>query len=91
MTFRPDAIDTFLDLFDAAAPQIRSFPGCRHLELWQDVNFPNVLTTYSLWESSDDLEAYRLSDFFRSTWSRTRPLFAAPPRAFSQAVLRSAQ
>ncbi len=34
MTFRPDALEAFLALFDASAPQIRAFPGCRHLELW---------------------------------------------------------
>lgn len=88
MTFHPDALDDFLVLFDASAPQIRAFPGCLHLELWQDAAFPNILTTYSLWDGPDALEAYRQSEFFRSTWARTRPLFAAPPRARSHACLR---
>lgn len=88
MTFRPDALDAFLQIFDASAPDIRSFAGCRHLELWQDANFPNILTTYSLWDRPEDLEAYRQSDFFRSTWRPTRSLFAAPPRAYSHTVLR---
>ena len=84
MTFRPDALGDFFEIFDASAPQIRAFPGCHHLELWQDARFPNILTTYSHWTDAEALDRYRHSDFFRSTWARTKPLFAAPPRAFSQ-------
>ena len=88
MTFRPDALDEFLDLFDQSSPQIRAFEGCRHLELWQDPRYPGVLTTYSHWEDADALDRYRHSDLFRTTWRRTKPLFAAPPAAYSHHVLR---
>ncbi len=88
MTFRPDALEAFLAIFDASSPQIRAFPGCRHLELWQDARFPNLLTTYSHWDDADALERYRRSDLFRETWARTKPLFAAPPRAHSHHILR---
>lgn len=87
MTFRPDRLDDFLVLFRASAPRIRAFPGCRHLTLLQDARFPNILTTYSLWESADALERYRTSDLFQTTWAETKPLFAAPPVAHSQHVL----
>lgn len=85
MTFRPDRLDDFLDLFREARPRIAAAPGCRHLELWQDARFPNVLTTFSHWDGPDALEAYRRSDLFRETWARTTPLFAAAPVAHSQA------
>ena len=84
MTFRPDRLDAFLDLFAEARPRIRAAPGCRHLELWRDARFPNVLTTYSEWDDADALDAYRHSDLFRATWARTTPLFAAAPVAHSQ-------
>ena len=90
MTFRPGALDAFLDIFDASAPRIRAFPGCQHLELWQDPRYEGVLTTYSHWTDAEALDAYRHSDLFRSTWKRTRRLFAAPPEAHSHHVLRSA-
>ena len=83
MTFRPEALDTFFPLFEEAAPQIRAFPGCRHLELWQDTRYPNILTTYSHWEGPDALEVYRQSTLFKQTWAKTKPLFAAPPVAHS--------
>lgn len=84
MTFRPDRLDAFLALFREARPRIAAAPGCRHLELWQDARFPNVLTTYSHWDNADALEAYRRSDLFRTTWAQTTPLFAAAPVAHSQ-------
>ena len=87
MTFRPDRLDEFLALFRATSPQIRAFPGCGHLELWQDARFPNVLSTYSAWSDADALERYRQSDLFRTTWARTTPLFAAAPVAHSQTTL----
>lgn len=89
MTFHPDAVDTFLTHFDRAAPEIRRFPGCMHLELWQEVEFPNRCTTYSRWRDEKALDAYRDSDLFRSTWRAVKPLFAAPPRAFSSRRLRA--
>lgn len=88
MTLLPDDIDSFLSIFDEAEPGIRSFPGCRHLELWQDERYKNILTTYSIWDDAAALERYRQSDLFRTTWSRTRPLFAAPPIASSHHLLR---
>lgn len=84
MTFRPDRLDDFLALFREARPRIAAAPGCRHLDLWQDARFPNVLTTFSQWDDEQALDAYRQSDLFRTTWARTTPLFAAAPVAHSQ-------
>ncbi len=86
MTFRPDAVEEFLAMFEGVAPQIRTFEGCQHLELWEDARYPNILTTYSHWDSADALDAYRESALFRSTWARTKKWFAAPTVAHSQHV-----
>lgn len=83
MTFRPEAVPAFLELFAATAPQIRAFDGCHHLELWQDTRFRNILTTYSIWANEEHLQAYRASDLFKATWARTRSWFAAPAVAHS--------
>lgn len=91
MTFRPEARVAFLEHFDASAPEIRAFPGCTHLELWQGTRFSNILTTYSHWESPEALERYRQSALFRETWEEVKPLFAAPPAAHSHTVLRSTE
>lgn len=88
MTFHPDQLDAFFRIYDAAGPRIRAFPGCLHLELLVSIDYPNVLTTLSHWESDEALQKYRSSDLFRSTWSRTKPLFAAEPEASSHEPLR---
>lgn len=83
MTFRPEAVDAFLQIFEESKDQIRAFPGCLHLELWRDRSRPEVYFTYSLWSGPDALEAYRHSDLFRKTWARTKVLFAERPQAWS--------
>lgn len=83
MTLRPEAVPEFLAMFRETSPLIRGFVGCEHLELWEDARFPNILSTYSLWSGEDALEAYRRSDLFRETWTRTKRWFAAPPVAHS--------
>lgn len=87
MTFDPGRLADFLGVFAEARPRIAAAPGCRHLELWRDARFPNVLTTFSRWDDAEALEAYRRSDLFRETWARTTPMFAAPPVAHSQRVV----
>jgi quinol monooxygenase YgiN len=83
MTFRTECVPDFLAVFEASSPLIRQFPGCLHLELWRSRDTPHVLFTFSIWDNPDALEAYRHSDLFRTTWARTKPLFAEPASAWS--------
>lgn len=90
MTFQPEGVETFLDQFSETAPKIRSFRGCKHLELWRDDDARTVFTTYSHWTSTEALDTYRESDLFRSTWATVKLLFADQPEAHSYTVERSA-
>lgn len=83
MSFKPENIDTFRELFAAREQLIRSSDGCRHLELWQDKNRAHIFFTYSIWESETHLEAYRSSTLFRDTWSMTKALFDGKPEAWT--------
>ena len=88
MTFRPEAVDTFLkEVFEPSKAAIRAFPGCRHMELLRYVRQREVLFTLSYWESEADLETYRQSELFRSTWVKTKALFAERAEAWSVEVL----
>jgi quinol monooxygenase YgiN len=87
MTFRPEKLEVFIRLFSEVAPTIRSFPGCRRLELWQDVQCPHILTTYSVWEDEEHLDRYRQSDFFRETWNAAKDFFSGPASAASQRII----
>ncbi len=88
MTLAPERVDDFLKMFDKVSSMIRSFEGCHFLELHQNVNFPNVITTFSHWESSEHLNAYRGSELFQGTWSETKTMFANKPVAQSWIVIR---
>lgn len=85
MTFHSDQVEPFRALFAQVHHAIEAQPGCLGVRLWSDTRWPHILSTFSQWESEADLDAYRNSEFFRSTWAQTRPLFAAPPVATSYA------
>ena len=86
MTFRPEEVNVFTALFNERKQTIRAFPGCTHLELWQDSTHGNVFFTYSMWNTEADLNHYRFSEFFKDTWSKTKALFADKPQAWSVSV-----
>jgi heme-degrading monooxygenase HmoA len=83
MTFRPEEIDNFLDIFNSSKHLIKASEGCFHLELLRDKHSPNVMMTYSYWQSEAHLNAYRDSELFKNTWAATKVLFAEKPLAFS--------
>ena len=83
MIFRPEEAPAFLENFEAHKSLIRNFPGCQHLELWQDQNQKNIFVTYSHWESEEALNQYRDSQLFKSVWSFTKTLFSEKPQAWS--------
>ncbi len=86
MTFKEAELAAFLEIFNSSKHQIRSFPGCLHLELLQDADKSNVLCTYSKWMGVESLEAYRQSDLFKKTWAATKVLFEDKPVATSMFI-----
>ena len=87
MTLRTEAVPAFLEMFEDVRTQIRAFPGCRHLELWQDEKFPNIFTSYSHWQSAEALERYRQSALFQEAWQTASAFFAAPAAAHSSVAI----
>jgi quinol monooxygenase YgiN len=83
MRFREEEVAAFKTFFKQVHGSIRQFPGCMHLELWQDTKDPCVFSTYSHWQSEEDLENYRHSALFLSFWRVAKPKFAEPALAWS--------
>lgn len=83
MTFRPEEVTSFLERFEPRKERIRSFEGCSYLQVLQDKEHPHIIFSHSHWENEAALNNYRHSDFFRETWSFTKPKFAAPAQAWS--------
>lgn len=83
LSFEPNKVETFLEIFRDSKMLIRAFEGCQHLELNKDIHHENVYYTLSKWSSPDALEAYRHSDLFKTTWAKTKVLFNAKAVAYS--------
>ena len=83
MTFQEDAIADFIRIFEASKPRILNFQGCSSVMLIQDKSNPSLMMTYSIWDSEDALNAYRESNFFKETWTKTKLLFNSKPEAWS--------
>jgi quinol monooxygenase YgiN len=83
MTFRPECRQEFQEFFRDRKNTIKSFEGCMHLELWQDINNPDIFFTYSIWTSEEHLNHYRFSAFFKDTWTQTKAMFAVKAQAWS--------
>src|ERR1043166_6800422 len=83
MSFDPEKLESFREIFDRSKVAISSFPGCEGLTLLSDSKAPNVLFTYSHWRDEEALNAYRHSDLFKTTWAATRLLFNDKPHAWS--------
>ncbi len=84
LTFKEESVPLFLANFERNQDAIRRFPGCHHLELWQQKKpHGHIFFTYSHWESEDHLDAYRASELFQRVWANTKIHFAARPEAWS--------
>jgi heme-degrading monooxygenase HmoA len=83
MSFRPDAVNEFENVFQSTRNRIASFEGCRKLELHKEKNAPNIYFTVSHWESETALNNYRNSELFATTWAKTKVLFNDKPEAWS--------
>lgn len=83
MSFHPEKADEFKSIFETYWKLIAGFEGCKHVELLQDRQHPNVFFTYSIWEHESYLELYRDSDLFAKVWSKTKVLFNDKPQAWT--------
>lgn len=81
MTFKPEELTGFFAMFEEKKQAIRNFPGCHHLEVWQEKDKPHIVYTYSFWTDTDSLDSYRHSDLFKATWAITKAKFADKPIA----------
>lgn len=83
MTFREDAVESFLSMFEKYNEQIRASDGCSHVELLRGTESKNTFFTYSHWENESYLNRYRESELFAVVWKETKSYFAGKPEAWS--------
>ena len=83
MEFKEDKIAEFLLFFDTIKHVVNEYKGCHGMKLYQDIDRPNIIMTYSHWDSQDDLNNYRDSDEFGQIWPQIKPWFSEKPMAWS--------
>jgi quinol monooxygenase YgiN len=83
MTFEPEKVNDFLEIFNSSKLLIRNYEGCSRLELLNDIKSKNIFFTYSYWESEEHLNHYRGSELFENVWSNTKKLFLSKPESWS--------
>jgi quinol monooxygenase YgiN len=83
LDIQEDKTSLFLELYAGHQQTISQNKGCLQLQLLQEDANPNKVATLSHWESEKDLNAYRNSEFFKSLWTKVKPLFASPAKAYS--------
>ncbi len=87
LTLKPEFIDAFKQIFEGHNAGIALFDGCLELNAYQDNRQPEIFFTISKWESEAMLDNYRFSDFFKTLWSKVKPMFAAKAEAHSITVV----
>ena len=83
MEFKKELVDEFIEIFEGVCPLIKKQRGCHRLDLLRDVSDLSIFFTYSTWSSETDLEAYRQSELFKTTWARTKRLFSQRAQAWT--------
>ena len=83
LEFQEDKTADFLAFFETIKHVVNEFPGCYGMKLYQDVDRPNIVMTYSHWDSEDSLNKYRYSKEFGQIWPKIKPWFAERTMAWS--------
>ncbi len=83
MEFHSNKTEAFQQLFFDSKHLIEGMKGCNGVKLLRDKENRNVFFTYSNWESTKHLNAYRNSKTFEEIWTKTKLMFSAKPEAWS--------
>lgn len=83
LNFQEDKVQDFLNFFDTINHIVNNFPGCYGMKLYQDINAPTTIMTYSHWENEEALNNYRDSEEFGKIWPNIKPWFQGKPEAWT--------
>lgn len=83
MTFKPEHIEDFRSYFSSIKNKVAGQPGCHGVKLLEEIGETGVFFTYSVWDSVDDLNAYRHTELFGQVWPKVKNWFGAKAEAWS--------
>jgi len=91
LTMAAGNADSFKEIFEESRHKIVNMPGCHSVDLLRHSSNENIFFTFSIWDSEDDLNAYRKSVLFGKTWKKTKALFGDKPEAWSTHLINGAK
>ena len=83
MNIKEDFCSEFERIFKNSKSHILNQKGCIIVKLLKNPHHTSEYFTYSLWETEDDLNNYRKTEFFKNIWSQIKPHFNAKAEAWS--------
>ncbi len=82
--FQSDKINQFLQYFEGIKWKVAQQENCIGMKLLQDKNTPEIVFTYSIWKSEEDLNRYRDSELFsQEVWPTIKPWFQEKAQAWT--------
>lgn len=76
-------VDKFKSMIQSIQDKIKAFDGCYSVNILCDKNQKNRFFSYSTWESEEDLNNYRKSEFFTEIWSDVKKMFIKDAQAWT--------
>lgn len=83
----PEVKDEFEKICATRNPALQKFKGCHRVELIKNPSIKNAYSTISLWDSEEDLNDYRFSEYFGETWKMFKPMFAKKAEAITYELI----
>lgn len=87
LSFEPNQIEAFLDIFAQHALNMQEVAGCVSLQLLRDEAEPHLFFTISVWRDTHYLEQYRQSELFKNTWFKVKLMFRDRPQAWTTQMI----
>jgi hypothetical protein len=72
MSFEPHKVEDFLLFLKQLNCKLQHLMVAKALFYDRDAQLPNVLCTYSYWQSEMHLNKYRYSPLFKDTWTKNQ-------------------
>jgi len=83
LKFKPGKGTFFFEAFNDVKEKIRGFEGNLYLEAMSTSDDPDLVFTYSKWQSEEHLNIYRKSEVFGAVWPKLKAEFAGKPEAWT--------
>lgn len=85
---KPEEVSAFVDHVTQEMVDVKEFAGCERFHLYADVKDENKFLLYEEWQTLENFNAYKISDYFTENGKKLFPMLAMnPDSAYFDAAL----